>query len=272
MATYNFVDSAAKGYTQFWDHRETILKMSILPFVVKVVCYILIAALGLTDNYLRQGWVLLPTYFVEGWLAACLIRLVAFDEPWPTRGRMAADEAYLLRRARAVMAGIISYVLIMLALSFFAGNVLATAANVEQIERAPEPTLQTFLIGCALLAGVLWSFRLLWAFIPVTMGVTMKTYLQKAQGFMTSFYMIGTWLLCLIPLIIVATLIEGVLSALFLDDTTDSSKPYQFFFILAQSAIEIVVVAVSTLALTDGIKTILSGEQKKKDDDDGDWF
>ncbi len=271
MATFDFVEAAAKGYKFLWDERRTIVRLGLPPALVKFVCLISITSFDLSQNFLRQGLVLLPSYFAEGWLLAHLIRLALYDErPFllqsPKDGKR--DETLRRERPRAILSCIAVYVLIKLIVSFLSGLVLTGEAQEIRegiIKEAPEPTLQTFLIGMTGLALTIWLFRLIWLYIPAAMGYPIAAFMRKIRGYITSVYMLGTWLICFLPVLLVLMVCSEILVYVAPGTLEDPSAVFRFFMTGAQVFIELVIAIVSSVGMAYGIRSILYGQEEEKD-------
>src|SRR5690606_1781751 len=165
MASFDFIDSAVKGYKFVWAERGYIARLALPLLVIKFASFIFISSTGLEGNVLRQGLVYLPSYFVEGWLLAQLIRLSLFGERWPVPVTEASKD-FVLGRSRAVQAGMAVYVMIQMFMTLTLGLIAQNAPAESQRADLPEPTFGTFVAGIIALAVIIWAFRLLWLYIP----------------------------------------------------------------------------------------------------------
>ncbi|MCB1562386.1 MAG: hypothetical protein KDJ75_02320 [Alphaproteobacteria bacterium] len=252
MAAFDFVDSAAQSYQFVWEKRQMLARLAFLPLMVKLGCFAAVILLGLEENFLRQGLFLLPSYFAEGWLVCMVVRHALLP------GRDAEGPAYV----RTIIAAMIVYVLIQLIMSLL--SALALTGQAQAPAEAPPPTGESFVAALLLLAFTLWAFRLIWLYIPVVLGYSVKDFLFKARGYRTSFYMIGTWLLCFVPfglfLVIVSQLVLAALPA----QGETLSLPYMVVMAAIQGAVEMLVALVSSVAMAYGIRSIYEGAQKRK--------
>lgn len=250
MANFNFVDSAAKGYLFLSREFRTVARLSILPLLIKLVTYVGITAFDLTDNYFRQGWVLVPSYFAEGWLVCSLIRYALYGEAGP------------LRRSNLILAGALTYVLIKLVFSFIVGGTMDMAEiSVEAVQHSSqEPSTQIVVVGMALLAASIWAFRLMWLYIPLVMGVPIKGFLRRISGFLSSVHMIGIWVMAMMPLALVFMFFSEIMFYLIPGSNDAPSILYQFVFITAQSATELMIAVVTTIAMAHGIQSAMGDE------------
>ncbi len=132
--TFNIMDAAGYGYYRVWTERAYLLKLALIPLMIKFACTIALLVLGFQDNILRQGLVLLPGVLAEGWVLAQFLRTLLKDERWPTYLPAEIDDKVLdrlLLRARGIVAAVLAYGLIALAsyalrYLVFGGGVRAT--------------------------------------------------------------------------------------------------------------------------------------------------
>lgn len=259
MAGFDFINAATEGYRFFWRERRTVLRMGVPLFLVKYVSYVLMLAYAPDGNLLRQGLFYLPSYFVEGWLAAQMIRLAAFGERWPVIPT--AENAGLRRmRALTIQAAIAIYVLTRLFLTAVSGTVESAAP--EAGAEIPQPSMLTFVLALVALAVMLWAFRLLWLHIVAALGEGIVDFLAKARGAMTSVYMIGTWMVCFLPPVTAVALVSEILVGI-----AGGAAPgfYKFLVIGLQAAAEIVIVVIVSVAMMHGVRDILYGPKDKDD-------
>lgn len=252
MAAFDFVDSAARSYQFVWDKRQMLVRLAFLPLMVKLGCFAAVILLGLEENFLRQGLFLLPSYFAEGWLACMVVHHALLP------GQNMEGTAYV----RTVIAAMVVYVLIQLIMSLL--SALALTAQAQTPAESPPPTGESFVAAMLVLVFTVWAFRLIWLYIPIVLGYSVKDFLLKAKGFQTSFYMIGTWLLCFVPfglfLVVVSQLVLAILPA----QGDSLSLPYMTVMAALQAAVEMLVALVSSVAMAYGIRSIYEGAQKRK--------
>jgi hypothetical protein len=252
MAAFDFVDSAAQGYQFVWDKRQMLVRLSFLPLMVKLGSFAAVILLGLEGNFLRQGLFLIPSYFAEGWLVCMVVRHALLP------GREAEGPAYV----KAIIAPMIVYVLIQLIMSLL--SALALTGQAQAPAEAPPPTGEAFVAALLMLVFTVWAFRLIWLYIPVVLGYSVKDFLARVKGFQTSFYMIGTWLLCFVPFGLFLVIMSQLVLAVFPAQGEVLSLPYMVVMAAIQAAVEMLVALVSSLAMAYGIRSIYEGEQRRK--------
>jgi hypothetical protein len=199
MASFDIIAAAGQGYKVAWDARAYFAKLCVIPVLIKMVCHAVTIAFGWETDFIRQALVMLPSYFADGWLLAHVARLVFLDERAPP---VAEEERARLEIRR----GMIAFVVIHFLLAGFSG--LVHHFGQDGME-AGEMTSQTspLLVGAGLAAMLLliWAFRFLWIYIPAAIGYPIRSFVAALGGYTTSVYMIGTWLICIGPLLFAFT-------------------------------------------------------------------
>lgn len=257
MASFDFADCAAQGYRFFWHDRQKIMRLALIPLIIKIVSLGLIFGFDLEKNYLRQGLLLLPSHFAEGWLIARLIRAAVFGEYLEDRlsGNPQSDFVRFEDHIRAILASTIIYVLIKLCLSLCAGIFVEQAEQYQAIneQNSDQASAAAFFVAFTLLALIIWGFRFLWLYIPAALGYSVERFLKRIRGFQSSFAMIATWLLCFVPLVVVLILGLQMISAVF-GDTED--RAYLYAVIILQTVVELIAAIIISVALAFGFQSI----------------
>ncbi len=253
---FEVVEAAGYGYSTVWTHRKALIRLASLPFFIKIGSYALILFFGMEDNFLRHGLILLPSYFADGFMLAYVIRMVMGG--YDLGGDFSQGQKY----ARDIMAATVVYVLIQLSLAFFVGSFLTgvtAGAELAETENSPAtpPSLGSFIGAMLFLAGTLWAFRLLWLYVPMAMGLSVKGFLRRISPYSSSFRLIGCWLMCFVPFAIGLLLMAQILSAVFPQQGGEESQGFSLAFSLIQSAVEITISLVSSLAMAYGVKQIM---------------
>lgn len=253
MAAFDFVDSAARGYQFVWNQRKVLVHLATLPLFIKLGCFSAVILLGVQENFLRQGLLLLPSYFAEGWLLASVVRYALLSPA----GKFSAKDY----QSKPVVAAMLVYVLIQLVLSVLSG--LALSADLQTQSPPPDPTFGTFVLGLSFLFFLVWAFRLLWIFIPVALGYSVQGFLIRIKAYVTSFYMMGTWLLCFVPLALFLVVVSQILLMFFPAQGSEPSEFYTLAIAGIQVVLELAISLVSTVAMAYGIRSIYEGNKPK---------
>ena len=220
MASYDATDSAMKGYALIWNERAYLLRLAFFPFFIKFVCAITVTMNGFDFDFTKQALLMLPSYFADGWVMSHLVRLIYLDQRWPFRpvGNPQHDMAMLRDRAGGIMAGTVCFALIDFLKTGISGlvfNIATPPGTVPgQLPATPPavPTegpasIYTPLIGIAMIVLTIWVIRYLWLYIPAAAGFSGREYLRRVGGFMGSLRLLGIWMMCTIPLVVVYSIL-----------------------------------------------------------------
>ncbi len=219
--------------------------MAFWPFVIKLLSYALIVLLDLEQNLTRQGLILLPATFAEGMLVAALIRFILFGEILDARS--AASGGEVLRRA--LLGGTIVYVLIKMLITLVAALTMIDAASYPKADGQTPPPQEVLLTLLAVSAFLIWMFRYLWLYIPLLTGNQVKYFLNRMRPIKLSFKAIGISLLCFMPAAMLLLLSSALLGGIFPDTDAGPSVPYMLGMAAVQSATELLIAVVSSLAI-----------------------
>tara|TARA_R110001592_G_scaffold3525_6_gene19820 strand:- start:15291 stop:16118 length:828 start_codon:yes stop_codon:yes gene_type:complete len=272
MASFDFVDAAAKSYELLWRERSYLVRVAAPVVFVKMACMLAIHVLYIEDQFLLSGLIKLPGFILEAILAVGLIRYVLYKEPIFIAGRSitapetrtpSARYAGPMSPTQCVQAGFAMYLLIILCQTAFAGwfNDYAAMLQAQDMKPVPiEPTIWHAMIGLSLLWVGVWMFRLGWLYIPVAMGYSFTAFLRRIKGLSVSFYIFATWFICTLPILI---LYAGVVNILGLAIPEGVGIDIVLNTAVAAAA-EITMVALQVVAMTYGITEILSSDDQKK--------
>ena len=115
MASLDIISIVGLAYKKTWAERRYLLPMMAVPFLVKLACFAALSAFIEDDGLWFTAIILLPAFFVEGWLLSHWARtLMTGTHRWPFRpsGNEKEDRAELEVRSHGVMAGTVTYVLV----------------------------------------------------------------------------------------------------------------------------------------------------------------
>ncbi len=201
MSHFDIIESASKAYTTIWEERVYLAKMAIVPLVVKMICVFITLEYVDGNNIIRQALVMFPAYFTEGWLLAHLARFIVLGQRWPFKpsGDTKSDILMLHERARGVLSGTVCFILVNFAMAgFFTLFMYFIPLGVKPEEVPPESAMA----GLFLSIMSLFLFRYVWFYIPLALNVAPIYYLRKVQKISITMRMIGLWILCFIPAMI----------------------------------------------------------------------
>lgn len=221
MASFDMIDAAGRSYRLVWQERHYLAQLAAVPILIKLLTYIIITRMGWEEHFLRQAIVFLPSYLADGWMLAHFVRLILLDQRWPFRpsGRPEADRAALRDRADGVLAGTVAHALIKFLLAGGIGLIVMAglAAPAPGTGAGTGAGTGTSLAGAMALLAVtgagLWAFRLIWLYIPVTVGYAVRRILRDMGGYVTSFRLLGLWLVCCLPMFMLVRFVSALIVA-----------------------------------------------------------
>lgn len=233
-----------------------------MVLVLKILSFVSFVVFGIQDQILRHGLYLLPVYVLEGWVIAQLMLMALYGYEREER----AGEKKIIPPPedfeRNVKASMIVYVLTKLAFSFVVGMTFEGEQAMPDTA-APPPSFQTFLMAFTMLVFSIWSFRFFWLYIPYVMGRGPWEYLMRFKPFMSSFFLIGVWVLCFVPLallMIVASkflvFVLGILGLGDVDIVVDSVLG------ALQGVIDYAMALVSSIGVAYGMYSVFADEDK----------
>lgn len=270
MASFDFVDAAAKGYEFSWRERGYFARAMIPVLFVKLACVIVVRFLHIGDQNLLSGLVEMPAYVVEALFMISVVRFVAFQEPLFEFGRvLRRDEVHkklngegpVFSDVEIFKASVALYLLIKIVQTAFVGVMLDYGPDIEQEVdiSAPEQNLSNAIIFVVLFGALLWSVRLIWLYIPVAMGFTIKSFLVRARGVMSSLNIFAIWFVTYFPLVIFIAAIFMLSNFVLLPE----SMLQIFVHDLIRVCGEMLIILVQAVAITFGFIEVLTGRKSK---------
>jgi len=221
MASFDLISAVGHAYQKTWQERKYLFRMAIIPLLVKYICYAVAVTYIGTDNILRLSLIMVPAYFLEGWLLSHWVRTIVLNHRWPfcPTGDEKQDMDQLRKRGRGIMSGTIAFTLINLLMAgYFAFFVSYIPMDMSAAPKEPDPMIA--MIGMVMLVSTLLLFRFIWLYIPFSVNLPFKQYAEKVKRITLSFNMIGVWLVCFIPTVIVLQISGGILGSIGSDERT----------------------------------------------------
>lgn len=265
MKAFDLIDSASFGYKTVWQERKYLLKLAMIPVLIKLICTVIILTFDYENDYIRQGLVSLPAAFAEGWLLAQFLRTLLLLERWPIMlGETISDNqmSALLIRARGIMSSTIMFALITF-LAYGLKEVYAIfyvmaggSADLSTSIPADQPPANPlfFIPAVALIFLSIWIFRYLWLYIPVVVLMPLGEFLRKIGGFMSSIRMMGVFLISVIPCLILAVVLSNIFTALVGGPDSDIGR---FVMVIVSVSIEILISLVTTASMAYALRHII---------------
>lgn len=262
-ASFDIIAATKYGYLALWERRALVVRLALIPIVVKILSYFFILANGLDTNFLRQGLILFPSYLLEGYLICTLVRLSIFTHEPIIQPPGSAADAYYRQRGRDIQAGAVIYTLIKMISSLFAALIFMAAPPPDSVAAQDVNgggNIAAFILFCVVVIMGIWAFRLLWLEVPVSLGYRVRDYLKRVRGYSFSFHLFSTWILCLLPLWLAANLINDVVIGITGHSSEAPSDSARYVMVAVQSFFETGIIAVSSIAIGKGIQDVMTGK------------
>lgn len=271
MASFDFIDAAAKGYEFSWRERSRVVRTALPVIFVKIICMVFIYVLGIQNQHLLSGLIEIPGYILEGILVVSIVRYIAYSEPIFSIGRgelppsdnqkPAILYAGSMSKTNAFKAGLAMFLFIKIVQLAFVGVLLdySQTIDLEAASNAPDPTTVSAVIMLALTIILFWAFRLVWIYIPAAMGYSAKAFLQTVKGAHISFSIFATWFVCYLPLIVLFAGASTIIDLALVDDSLTKSFAYDIVRVVT----ELVLTIVQMVAMTYGFIELLINRRAK---------
>ena len=197
MASFDIVEAAGRGYRFAWAERAYLFRCAFIPIIIKMVCHTLVVTLGWDDDFIRQALVMLPSYFADGWMLAWVVRLIFFDDRLPLKKGDEENRALVLGIGR----GTVSFVVIKFLLAGFVAVIHRFVEENKAMMEGDNVNMGWYIASLAIMMVMVWGFRYLWLYIPAALNYPLRPFVLALGGLRTSFYLIGTWLICMAPVL-----------------------------------------------------------------------
>ncbi len=266
MSSFDIIETSGRAYIKAWNDKSYFIRLAAFPFATKIIFFAIVYLLGFHENILRQTLVMLPAYFMEGWMIAHIVRYIVLGELWPVKlsGEVERDMNFIAARGRAVFAAIIVFVLIKMAQNALTLPFLINEDELRQLSTEPDAqaSLMKFFVATMAVLGMIWGFKFLILYVPVAVDIPVRRFLANMKGMSSSLHLIGAWLTCYVPFLLVGLVLLNILSPLFMTNQTAMIMAYFGINFLVDMAATIVVVICFSYVL----KGIFMGPPMKKDD------
>ncbi len=266
--SFSLIDTAGLGYRRVWQERHYLLKLAVVPFFLHLIGGMLVAINGWQPLYIRQSLVLLPAFFAEGWMLAHFCRLIFLDQRWPFRpsGQAEADISELRHRARGIMGATVFFVLI----NLLAAGMLAvsTSLSAETVEagRGPaagqESSILVLVMAVALMAGLIWSVKLMWIYIPLAIEWPVREYMKVVPGLIGSLRLIMVATVCFLPPTFLYNLVVAIVAGPYMGGAMPAIL--QFLLSLLSTALQILVALLITAGISETLRRMVTTGEKGK--------
>ncbi len=269
MASFDIIDCTSQSYRFLWDHRSYAIRLSTPVIVAKIAAFIAFVLIGIDENFLRQGLLLLPVYFLEGWVIAQLVLMALQVEHMPKKVPGVNDKQVshpLLPSAqqmqRNIKASAVIYTLTKLALAFVIGTTMQGHPP-DSATNPPEASGSMFIFVVALIAMMIWAFRFFWIYIPMLIGKTPLDYLLRFKAYSSSFYLLGVWMLCFVPMAILMLMMSEIMSIILsILSLQDNETVTHIGLSFIQGTVDYLLALLSSLAIGFGVFSVFNDENK----------
>ena len=254
------------GYRRVWNERAYLARLAFIPILMKFASMVVVISFEYQDNFLRQGLIMLPASFAEGWLLAQFLRTLLMEERWPTTLPQKTDGpemARLILRAQGIVAATLVYVLILLFEYvlrhglFLMEGIAASQAELENLKETPPAEGNPLMVipAVLMLLGSVWAFRLMWLHVPFSVLMSPREYLKNIAGFVTSIRMMAVFLASIVPLSFVAIMVpQGIAN---LVGGTGLEDVGRFVIVFLSVAVQTVVGLVTVAAMAFAMRGFL---------------
>ena len=211
MASIDIITATGLAYQKTWNERVYLLPMIVIPLLVKYACFTLSMMFVQDNNIIRLSLIMLPAYFAEGWLLAHWARTIMLGHRWPFKstGDDLADIKKLKERGRGILSGTIAFILINLLMAGYF-TFFMSYIPMDLDPQQTDPTVA--IIGAIMMVSSLLLFRFIWFYIPLAVNISPANFVQKVKPLRVTFQMIGLWLICVVPSILILQLVGSAIS------------------------------------------------------------
>lgn len=264
---FDLVDSAGYGYVRVWMEREYLLRLAVFPILIKFICAVAVFAVGAQGDMLRTGLIMLPGMLAQGWVLAQFLRTLLMNERWPQQLPKERDDvaiAALVLRARGIVSSTLVFVLIHVISTVIVWGMLQLApadpAAVEQSADVPDAMRILIIIPLiGFMLASIWAFRLAYLYIPYVVLMPARVYLARLGGFMTSVWMLGLFMVTMVPITVMAAMLANALLSIGGGgaEGADPSTIGQFLVMFISAVVEMVTALIGTTAMVYALRKVI---------------
>ncbi len=236
--TPNIVESSVYAYKTVWDERRYLFGLIFVPILIKITCLTMVFYFA-PETVIWQSLVMLPSFFAEGWFIAQFLRTFFKKEYWPRKfNENEQISPKTDERARGILSCVIAFVLTKMFISVLSAIVIeAKLVDIPPMETAdPEKEFLSALPAIGFLFFLFWAFRFFWLYIPLSVNMPLMRFLAHIKGLKASMNMLGIWLFCIIPVLLIMMMMNGVLLDPYGGDP-NAAPPFISFLAIALNVI-----------------------------------
>ena len=201
---FDIINVVGMAYRKTWEERTYLLRMAVIPFLVKLACFTVLATYFEDQSLYVTGIVLLPSFIVEGWFLAHWARTIMTGgaHRWPFRfsGDDNKDRAELLSRGRGIMAGMVAFALINFLIVGYTATLFSGMPNIIAEDFDPQnPGSRVAIVGIIFMVTAYLLFRFMWVHIPLSLNISLDKIFETLKQSDLTFPMVAIWMICVIP-------------------------------------------------------------------------
>ncbi len=225
---------AGHAYRTVWAERHYLMKLALVPFLVKLICFAVVVVYVTREHVWLTGIVMLPALFLEGWMLSHWARtIMTGTHRWPFRpsGNEKQDIVELTSRSRGIITGALAFVVVNY-LYYGYQAIMLNALPAELDPSNPDPRVTIVALVIAITGFLL--FRYLWLYIPLAINAPLDKVLKLVEPLKLSLRLIGLWLVCAVPAFLVFQIIGSGFATIGGDGTAGLSAGDQVAFVFIQ--------------------------------------
>jgi len=210
MKSFDIITAIGSSYQKTGQEYHYLLKLAFVPFLVKSISLFFALQFLEPTDILRLSFFMLPAYFVEGWMLAHWVRTILIDHhrwPFVPSGDIKQDTAEIQRRGRGIMAGTLGFVVVnFLMAGFFKLAFTLVPPDLDASQADPMFGIYALMV----LISIFLLFRFTWIYVPLAANISIVAYAKLSQPVLFTFSLIGVWLVCFIPPVMLMQVIAGI--------------------------------------------------------------
>lgn len=258
MASFNILNAAAYGYRQTWRQHSYLLRLAIVPLLLKFICLLFILRLDWGQRFLAQALILLPAYLADGWMQSCYAQRLLLGHKRNNHGIIAGALTYAL--TRFLFASLI-YIAYLIDEPYLQGSLNLTAQTASM--SSPIMMMRGLAALLLLVAGV-WIFRFLWFYIAMAVRYSWRACERDLRGWQTSFCFGGAAIFCFLPSVIISAFIASMLASTLITSSNHIPWSAQFILVTTRAILDTLTATISTAAMAHGLQAMIAKRQQQK--------
>ena len=265
QTSFDLIDSAGYGYLRVWRERQYLMKLATFPLLIKFMSLVAVSALGLQTAFLRQGLIMLPASFAEGWVIAQFMRTLLMQERWPMtlppKPHTIQTLAPLFHRARGVVASTIVYVLLIMGMFVIKAIILSLLEGLPQEATGgseTQPDIRLLMPVLLIMGLMIWAFRFFWIYIPISVLMPLRDYARKTTTPLMSGRLLCLWLMCYVPGMVAVMMITAALLRPYGEQLGSAPSIVGLTLIFIHALFDMVVTLIASTAIAFALRRLIT--------------